>query len=108
MGHTRAPGTELTGWLSGPCWPFDHCHFDFTHARASIFFFFLLFFILLFFRALFSAVEFGAYFDYVRSLRFDEQPDYAHLRRILRGLFDRRGFSDDALFDWTLGHPPVL
>lgn len=53
-----------------------------------------------------AAAEFGAYFECVRSLRFDEQPDYARLRAILRGLFQRKGFSDDNRFDWTIGHPP--
>ncbi len=35
--------------------------------------------------------EFVLYFQYVRSLRFDEKPDYAYLRRMLRDLFAKEG-----------------
>eukprot|EP00955_Chlamydomonas_euryale_P006528 69138-Chlamydomonas_euryale.AAC.1 len=35
--------------------------------------------------------EFVTYFEYVRSLRFDEKPDYAYLRRLFRDLFAKEG-----------------
>ena len=35
--------------------------------------------------------EFVTYFQYVRSLRFDEKPDYAYLRRLFRDLFAKEG-----------------
>lgn len=35
--------------------------------------------------------EFVAYFQYVRCLRFEEKPDYAYLRRLLRDLFAKEG-----------------
>lgn len=35
--------------------------------------------------------EFVAYFQYVRSLRFEEKPDYAYLRRLFRDLFAKEG-----------------
>jgi casein kinase 1 len=35
--------------------------------------------------------EFASYFHYCRSLRFDDKPDYAYLKRIFRDLFIREG-----------------
>eukprot|EP00930_Biecheleria_cincta_P101079 TRINITY_DN9270_c0_g1_i2.p1 TRINITY_DN9270_c0_g1~~TRINITY_DN9270_c0_g1_i2.p1 ORF type:complete len:336 (+),score=51.25 TRINITY_DN9270_c0_g1_i2:74-1081(+) len=46
--------------------------------------------------------EFAAYFDYCRSLRFEETPDYAHLRRMLQDVFRREGYRSDNIFDWTI------
>nr|GEV28632.1 casein kinase 1-like protein 1 [Tanacetum cinerariifolium] len=37
--------------------------------------------------------KFASYFHYCRSLRFDDKPDYAYLKRIFRDLFIREGFS---------------
>jgi len=38
----------------------------------------------------------------VRSLRFDDRPDYDYLKRLFRELFFRKGFSYDNMFDWEL------
>ncbi|KAJ4953568.1 hypothetical protein NE237_030400 [Protea cynaroides] len=46
--------------------------------------------------------EFASYFHYCRSLRFDDKPDYAYLKRIFRDLFIREGFQFDYVFDWTI------
>uniref|UniRef100_A0A7N0UW04 non-specific serine/threonine protein kinase n=1 Tax=Kalanchoe fedtschenkoi TaxID=63787 RepID=A0A7N0UW04_KALFE len=46
--------------------------------------------------------EFASYFHYCRSLRFDDKPDYAYLRRMFRDLFIREGFQFDYVFDWTI------
>ncbi|PKA64254.1 Casein kinase I isoform delta-like [Apostasia shenzhenica] len=46
--------------------------------------------------------EFPSYFHYCRSLRFDDKPDYAYLKRIFRDLFIREGFQFDYVFDWTI------
>ncbi|KAL7749983.1 serine/threonine protein kinase [Sorochytrium milnesiophthora] len=46
--------------------------------------------------------EFTIYLNYVRSLRFDDRPDYSYLRRLFRELFVREGFSYDYVFDWTV------
>ncbi|XP_038885876.1 casein kinase 1-like protein 1 [Benincasa hispida] len=43
--------------------------------------------------------EFASYFRYCRSLRFDDKPDYAYLKRIFRDLFIREGFQ----FDYGVG-----
>jgi len=38
--------------------------------------------------------EFIMYFQYVRSLRFEDKPDYSFLRRMFRDLFAREGGQD--------------
>ncbi|KAF6238265.1 hypothetical protein HO173_003545 [Letharia columbiana] len=45
---------------------------------------------------------FAAYFDYIRSLGFDDKPKYSYLRKIFRDLFVREGFNHDNVFDWTI------
>jgi len=49
-----------------------------------------------------APAEFATYHNYVRSLRFEEKPDYAYLRQLIRNLFHRQGFSYDYVFDWNL------
>ncbi|GMY34627.1 casein kinase 1-like protein 2 [Fagus crenata] len=46
--------------------------------------------------------EFASYFHYCRSLRFDDKPDYAYLKRLFRDLFIHEGFQFDYVFDWTI------
>ena len=46
--------------------------------------------------------EFAVYFDYIRSLNFDEKPKYSYLRKIFRDLFVREGFDYDHVYDWTI------
>jgi len=48
-----------------------------------------------------TPAEFGTYHNYVRSLRFEEKPDYAYLRQLIRNLFYRQGFTYDYIFDWN-------
>lgn len=45
--------------------------------------------------------EFAIYLNYTRSLRFDDKPDYAYLRKLFRDLFVREGYVYDYVFDWT-------
>ena len=45
--------------------------------------------------------EFSMYINYCRGLRFDEDPDYAFLRRLFKELFDKQGFRRDFIYDWT-------
>jgi casein kinase 1 len=45
--------------------------------------------------------EFVTYLNYCRSLRFEDRPDYAYLRRLLKDLFFREGHQYDFVFDWT-------
>ena len=45
--------------------------------------------------------ELCTYLRYVRRLDFFETPDYNYLRKLFRDLFDRRGYVDDGVFDWS-------
>jgi len=42
------------------------------------------------------------YLNYCKSLRFEDRPDYAYLRRLLKDLFFREGYQYDFVFDWTI------
>jgi len=46
--------------------------------------------------------EFVTYLNYCRSLRFEDRPDYAYLRRLLKDLFFRESYQYDFIFDWTI------
>eukprot|EP01053_Blabericola_migrator_P006348 Blabericola_migrator_1__6347@NODE_31_length_18777_cov_137_037787_g27_i0_p7_GENE_NODE_31_length_18777_cov_137_037787_g27_i0NODE_31_length_18777_cov_137_037787_g27_i0_p7_ORF_typecomplete_len336_score47_40Pkinase/PF00069_25/4_1e37Pkinase_Tyr/PF07714_17/8_9e21Pkinase_fungal/PF17667_1/3_2e13Kdo/PF06293_14/8_2e08Kinaselike/PF14531_6/2_9e06RIO1/PF01163_22/3_5e06WaaY/PF06176_11/4_6e06APH/PF01636_23/0_006PIP49_C/PF12260_8/0_068PIP49_C/PF12260_8/4_2e03FTA2/PF13095_6/0_062YrbLPhoP_reg/PF10707_9/0_091_NODE_ len=46
--------------------------------------------------------EFVTYLNYCRSLRFEDRPDYAYLRRLFKDLFFREGYQYDFVFDWSL------
>mmetsp|Transcript_63118 Transcript_63118/g.176540 ORF Transcript_63118/g.176540 Transcript_63118/m.176540 type:complete len:377 (+) Transcript_63118:105-1235(+) len=43
---------------------------------------------------------FASYLNYCRAMRFEDRPDYAYLRRLLKDLFMREGFVNDGMFDW--------
>lgn len=46
--------------------------------------------------------EFRSYFDHVKSLRFDDRPDYDYLKRMFRELFFRKGYMYDQIMDWDI------
>ena len=46
--------------------------------------------------------EFATYLNYTRSLRFDDKPDYAYLRKLFRDLFSKENYSYDHIYDWTI------
>jgi len=50
--------------------------------------------------------EFVTYLNYCRSLRFEDRPDYAYLRRFLKDLFFRENYQYDFIFDWTILNYP--
>ena len=39
--------------------------------------------------------KFGIFLNYTRAHRFDDQPDYSYLRRLIRGLFACEGYQYD-------------
>ena len=46
--------------------------------------------------------ELSQYLNYVRALRFEEDPNYDQLRRIFKELFIREGLIYDYLYDWVV------
>jgi casein kinase 1 len=44
--------------------------------------------------------EFATYINYCRHLRFEERPDYAYLRRLMKDAFARERYEFDFHFDW--------
>ncbi|OJI82600.1 hypothetical protein ASPTUDRAFT_56635 [Aspergillus tubingensis CBS 134.48] len=44
---------------------------------------------------------FKQYFEHVRSLRYNQRPNYSKLRQRFAAEFKRQGFSHDYVFDWT-------
>ena len=45
-------------------------------------------------------LEFTTFVKYCKSLRFDEEPNYDYLRRILKELFIKNNYEYDYNFDW--------
>ncbi|KAJ8983931.1 hypothetical protein NQ317_008633 [Molorchus minor] len=45
--------------------------------------------------------EMATYLKYVRNLDFAEQPDYDYIRKLFKDLFNKKGYQDDGVFDWT-------
>ncbi|GAB4841739.1 Casein kinase 1-like protein 10 [Ancistrocladus abbreviatus] len=52
--------------------------------------------------------EFVSYFHYCRSLRFEDKPDYAYLKRLFRDLFIQEGYQFDCVFDWNVLKYPQI
>jgi serine/threonine protein kinase len=46
--------------------------------------------------------QFQTYFEYCRSLRFEDKPDYAYLKRLFKDLFANKGMEMDHQFDWCV------
>lgn len=40
--------------------------------------------------------------EYVRSLKYDDIPDYNYLRRMFKERFIKEGFQFDYIYDWIL------
>jgi serine/threonine protein kinase len=49
--------------------------------------------------------EFKEYMETVRSLQYDTEPPYRHLRKLFKRCFRREGFRRDNVFDWTREEP---
>ncbi|KAG5492517.1 hypothetical protein JKF63_01095 [Porcisia hertigi] len=49
-------------------------------------------------------VEFASFVNYSRALRFEDRPDYGYLRAMFRRLFEREGYQEDYVYDWTPRH----
>jgi len=51
--------------------------------------------------------EFELYLSYCRSLKFEEKPDIAYLRKLFKDLFYTQGLEYDFVFDWMVKKPNV-
>lgn len=49
-------------------------------------------------------MEFAMYLNYTRDLLFEEEPDYAYLKEILRGM----NYKYDNAFDWISSKNPLV
>ena len=49
--------------------------------------------------------EFELYLSYCRSLKFEEKPDIAYLRKLFKDLFYTQGLEYDFVFDWMVKKP---
>ena len=47
-------------------------------------------------------VEILNFLNYTRSLKFEEKPDYLHLKKMFKELFFRENFQYDNIYDWTI------
>jgi len=46
--------------------------------------------------------EFVTYLSYCRNLKFEEKPDYNHLKNLFKDLFMKSGFEFDYQYDWNV------
>lgn len=49
----------------------------------------------------FTVDEMAMYLRYVRTLDFFATPDYSYLRKLFQDLFEKKGYFEDGVFDWT-------
>lgn len=52
--------------------------------------------------------EFSSYLNYCRSLRFEDRPDYSHLRKMFKELLVKEGLEYDYAFDWVILNEKLL
>ena len=41
-----------------------------------------------------------SFFQYCRSLQFEEKPDYSYLKSLLKSVFERYNYEYDYMYDW--------
>jgi len=47
-------------------------------------------------------LEFASYMHYIRTLRFDDKPDYNYLRNMFKELLIKENEEYDHVYDWLL------
>jgi serine/threonine protein kinase len=47
-------------------------------------------------------LEFRSFFEHVKSLGFEDRPDYDYLKKLFRDLFFRKGYTYDNVYDWDI------
>jgi hypothetical protein len=48
--------------------------------------------------------EFEKYFNYIKTLEFEEEPDYVWIKRLFKDLFESKGFLNNNIMDWAEKH----
>jgi casein kinase 1 len=46
--------------------------------------------------------EFVSYIQYCRDLRFDDRPNYNHLKKLFKDVMTREHYENDYMFDWVV------
>ena len=44
----------------------------------------------------------ATYMNYCKQLKFDEEPNYAFLKRLFKELYNKCCFEHEYIFDWTI------
>lgn len=52
--------------------------------------------------------EFSSYLNYCKALRFEDRPDYSHLRKMFKELLVKEGYEYDFAFDWVIMNEKLL
>ena len=52
--------------------------------------------------------EFACFLNYCRSLRFEDRPDYSHLRKMFKELLVKDGYEYDYAFDWVIMNDKLI
>lgn len=52
--------------------------------------------------------EFSSFLNYCRSLRFEDRPDYSHLRKMFKELLVKDGYEYDYAFDWVIMNDKLI
>ena len=50
-------------------------------------------------------IEFATFLHYCRSLRFEDRPDYAFIRKLFKELMITSNFQYDFMYDWAFAEP---
>lgn len=61
-----------------------------------------------FFDLIFCLGEFSSYLNYCRSLRFEDRPDYSHLRKMFKELLVKDGYEYDYAYDWVIMNDKLI
>lgn len=46
--------------------------------------------------------QFSQFLKYVKSLKFDERPNYEHINSLFKDLAEEKNYVYDEVFDWYL------
>jgi len=56
----------------------------------------------------FFKAEMATYLNHCKSLKFEDRPEYAFLRKLFRNALAERGLNDAQPFDWEISNPDTI